>query len=99
MKRLKIERLTEKDIFIPYEKITKVYSGVPKSLLIDYKTETGADWHLWLSFETTMGWARIDDDGNQVQNTLVTDEDFKAFIEFLKVIIKQNESVKAIESL
>ena len=99
MKRIKIERLTEKDIFIPYEKITKVYNGVPKTLLIDYKTESDQNWHVWLSYETTMGWARIDDDGSQVANMLVTDEDFKAFIDFLKAVIKQNESLKAIESL
>lgn len=98
MKQIKIERLTEKDIFIPYEKIMGVTGG-PSTILIDYKTDSGLGWHVWLAFETTMSWARIDDDGSQVKNTLVTDEDFKAFVEFLAAVAKQNESVKAIESL
>lgn len=98
MKRIKIERLTEKDLFIPYEKIVGVTGG-PSTILIDYKTDSDKSWHVWLAFETTMSWTRINDDGSQVKNTLVTDEDFKAFVEFLTAVAKQNESVKAIESL
>ena len=98
MKRIKIERLTEKDLFIPYEKIVGVTGG-PNTILIDYKNDLDMGWHVWLAFETTMSWTRIDDDGSQVKNTLVTDEDFKAFVEFLNAVAKQNESVKAIESL
>lgn len=98
MKRIKIERLTEKDLFIPYEKIVGVTGG-PNTILIDYKNDSDMGWHVWLAFETTMSWTRIDDDGSQVKNTLVTDEDFRAFVEFLTAVAKQNESVKAIESL
>ncbi len=39
MKRIKIERLTEKDLFIPYEKIVGVTGG-PSTILIDYKTDS-----------------------------------------------------------
>lgn len=98
MKRIKIERLTEKDLYIPYENILRV-SGGPTTILIDYKTDSGMDWHVWLASETTMNWTRIDDDGSQVKTTLVTSEDFKAFVEFLSMIVKQNDSVRAIESL
>lgn len=100
MKRIKIERLTEKDLFIPYEKIVGVTGGL-NTILIDYKNDLDMDmeWHVWLAFETTMSWTRIDDNGSQVKNTLVTDEDFRAFVEFLTAVAKQNESVKAIESL
>lgn len=98
MKRIKIERLTEKDLFIPYEKIVGVTGG-PSTILIDYKTDSDKGWHVWLANETTMSWTRIDDDGSQVTNTLVTAEDFSAFVEFLTAVAKQNESVKAIESL
>lgn len=98
MKLIKIERLTEKDLFIPYEKIVGVTGG-PSTFLIDYKTDSDKGWHVWLANETTMSWTRIDDDGSQVKNTLVTAEDFNAFVEFLTAVAKQNESVKAIESL
>jgi hypothetical protein len=98
MKRIKIERLTEKDIYIPYEKIVGVDGG-PNTFMINFKTDSDKVWHLWLAYETTMSWTRIDDDGSQVKNTLVTDEDFKAFVEFLNAVVKQNESVNAIESL
>jgi hypothetical protein len=98
MKRIKIERLTEKDLFIPYEKIVGVTGG-PSTILIDYKTVDDMGWHVWLANETTMSWTRIDDDGSQVKNTLVTAEDFNAFVEFLTAVVKQNESDKAIESL
>lgn len=98
MKRIKIERLTEKDLYIPYENIIRV-SGGPTTILIDYKTDSGTDWHVWLASETTMNWTRIDDDGSQVKTTLVTAEDFTSFVEFLSMIVKQNDSVKAIESL
>lgn len=96
MKRIKIERLTEKDVFIPYEKIVGVDGD---TFMISFKTDSDKVWHLWLAYETTMSWTRIDDDGSQVMNTLVTDEDFKAFVEFLNAVVKQNESVNAIESL
>lgn len=99
MKKIKIERLTEKDLFIPYEKITNVIGGVETHTITLYFDTDNGPWHVWLAFETTMNWTRIDDDGSEVTNTLVTDEDFKAFVEFLKAIIKQNESVNAIESL
>ena len=100
MKQIKIERLTEKDIIIPYEKIIKIEGGRhTRSFMITYAGDGSTSRKTWLQYETTMAWYRIEDDGTEHKAVLVYDNDFDDFLDFIKFIIRQNEEVKAIDSL
>lgn len=99
MKQLKIERLTEKDIIIPYEKIIKIEGGRhTRSFMITYMVD-GRSMKIWFQYETTMAWYRMGDDGTEHKAVLIYDNDFDDLLDFIKSIIRQNEEVKAIDSL
>lgn len=107
MKQIKIVRLTEKDIIIPYDKIVRIEGGRnTRSFMITYVddkhvVEPGkkALFKQWCMYEGTMSWARIADDGTETRITLTTEDDFDEMMDYINGIIKQNEVSKAIDSL
>ena len=107
MKQIKIVRLTETDIIIPYDKIVRIEGGRnTRSFMITYVddkhvVEPGkkALAHKWFRYEGPMSWSRIDDDGNETKISLVYDNDFDEMFDFINGIISQNEVSKAIDSL
>lgn len=107
MKRIKIVRLTETDVIIPYDKIVRIEGGRhTRSFMITYVddghvVEPGkkALAHKWFMYEGTMSWSRIDDEGNETKITLTYDDDFDEMFDFINGIISQNEVSKAIDSL
>lgn len=107
MKQIKIVRLTEKDIIIPYDKIVRIEGGRnTRSFMITYVddkhvVEPGkkALFKQWCMYEGTMSWARIADDGTETSITLTTEDDFDEMMDYINGIIKQNEVSKAIDSL
>ena len=107
MKQIKIVRLTETDIIIPYDKIVRIGGGRhTRSFMITYVddkhvVESGkkALAKQWLMYEGTMSWSRIDDEGNETSITLTYEDDFDEMMDYINGIIKQNEVSKAIDSL
>ena len=107
MKRIKIVRLTETDVIIPYDKIVRIEGGRhTRSFMITYVddkhvVEPGkkALAHKWFMYEGTMSWSRIDDDGTETSITLTYEDDFDEMFDFINGIIRQNEVSKAIDSL
>lgn len=107
MKQIKIVRLTETDIIIPYDKIVRIEGGRhTRSFMITYVddkhvVEPGkkALAKQWFMYEGTMSWSRIDDEGNETKITLTYEDDFDEMMDYINGIIKQNEVSKAIDSL
>ena len=102
MKQIKIVRLTETDIIIPYDMIVRIEGGRhTRSFMITYMDKPGtiALSKKWCMYEGTMSWSRIDDDGTETSITLTTEDDFDEMFDFINGIISQNEVSKAIDSL